>query len=136
MRARLCAARRSRAVTSAPAADRAPPPTQPRPPARAPRPAAAPKRVADQLATIFGPAIGAASDLLVVPTCQRAECDLVNTGEKVDEEKDRLLENVRPPAPHSRPSRPWAAALHARRPGRVPVGPLFASAHPSRRARR
>ncbi|GBF98898.1 methylmalonic aciduria and homocystinuria type D mitochondrial [Raphidocelis subcapitata] len=54
---------------------------------------AAPKRVTDQLTAIFGAAIGAAADMVVVPTCQRAECDLVNTGDKVDEEKDRLLEN-------------------------------------------
>lgn len=34
--------------------------------------------------------------LLVVPTCQRADYDLVRTGEKIDTEKDRLLERVRP----------------------------------------
>jgi hypothetical protein len=34
------------------------------------------------------------SDLLIVPTCQRADLDLVQTGEKVDDEKDRLLERV------------------------------------------
>eukprot|EP00775_Hariotina_reticulata_P004124 gene4124-4370_t len=32
------------------------------------------------------------SNLLIVPTCQQADCDLVRTGEKVDTEKDRLLE--------------------------------------------
>lgn len=32
--------------------------------------------------------------LLVIPTCQHAQLDLVQTGEKVEEEKDRLLENV------------------------------------------
>lgn len=52
---------------------------------------AAPKRVMDQLSGIF-PGIGAAPDLLIVPTCQRAETDLVNTGEAADAEKDRLLE--------------------------------------------
>lgn len=33
--------------------------------------------------------------LLVIPTCQHAKMDLVQTGEKVEAEKDRLLENVR-----------------------------------------
>ncbi len=32
--------------------------------------------------------------LLIVPTCQHADLDLVNTGEKVEGEKDRLLERV------------------------------------------
>ena len=53
---------------------------------------AAPKRVLDQLTGIFGPSIASASDLLVVPTCQRAATDLVATGDAVDAEKDRLLE--------------------------------------------
>jgi hypothetical protein len=35
----------------------------------------------------------APTDLLVVPTCQRSEVDLVTTGEKADDEKDRLLES-------------------------------------------
>lgn len=52
---------------------------------------AAPKRVKDQVTALF-PAVGAAADLLVVPTCQKASLDLVKTGEEVDEEKDRLLE--------------------------------------------
>lgn len=52
---------------------------------------AAPKRVQDQLASIF-PGIGNAADLLVVPTCQQSDVDLVNFGEQADEEKDRLLE--------------------------------------------
>lgn len=51
----------------------------------------APKRVLDQLASIF-PGTRAATDLLVVPTCQRSDVDLVTTGEKADAEKDRLLE--------------------------------------------
>lgn len=34
--------------------------------------------------------------MLVVPTCQQADYDLVRTGEKIDTEKDRLLERVRP----------------------------------------
>lgn len=32
--------------------------------------------------------------LLVIPTCQHAKMDLVQTGENVEVEKDRLLENV------------------------------------------
>ncbi len=32
--------------------------------------------------------------MLVVPTCQHATLDLVQRGEKVEEEKDRLLERV------------------------------------------
>jgi hypothetical protein len=32
--------------------------------------------------------------MLVVPTCQQADYDLVRTGEKIDTEKDRLLERV------------------------------------------
>ena len=32
--------------------------------------------------------------LLIVPTCQHAEVDLVRTGEAVEGEKDRLLERV------------------------------------------
>jgi len=35
------------------------------------------------------------TNLLIIPTCQQADCDLVTTGEKVDTEKDRLLERVR-----------------------------------------
>lgn len=54
----------------------------------------APRRVLDQLRGIF-PGVDKAGDLLIVPTCQRAECDLVKTGEVVDNEKDRLLERVR-----------------------------------------
>lgn len=33
--------------------------------------------------------------MLIVPTCQQADYDLVRTGEKIDTEKDRLLERVR-----------------------------------------
>lgn len=33
--------------------------------------------------------------MLVVPTCQRGQLDLLNTGPDVDREKDRLLEVVR-----------------------------------------
>lgn len=33
--------------------------------------------------------------MLIVPTCQRSDVDLVQMGEKVDLEKDRLLERVR-----------------------------------------
>lgn len=57
------------------------------------RPAAAPKRVLDQLTSIF-PGVGSATDLLVVPTCQQSDVDLVNYGAQADEEKDRLLERV------------------------------------------
>eukprot|EP00878_Enallax_costatus_P008273 GHUV01008649.1.p1 GENE.GHUV01008649.1~~GHUV01008649.1.p1 ORF type:complete len:175 (+),score=26.50 GHUV01008649.1:208-732(+) len=32
------------------------------------------------------------ADMLIVPTCQQADYDLVRTGEKIDVEKDRLLE--------------------------------------------
>ena len=32
--------------------------------------------------------------MLVIPTCQRSAMDMVQTGERVDEEKDRLLERV------------------------------------------
>lgn len=35
------------------------------------------------------------SGMLIVPTCQQADYDLVRTGEKVELEKDRLLERVR-----------------------------------------
>ena len=34
------------------------------------------------------------TNMLVVPTCQQADYDLVRTGEKIDCEKDRLLERV------------------------------------------
>lgn len=34
------------------------------------------------------------SNMLIVPTCQQADYDLVRTGEKIDLEKDRLLERV------------------------------------------
>jgi len=33
-------------------------------------------------------------DLLIVPTCQQADTDLVRMGDKVENEKDRLLERV------------------------------------------
>jgi hypothetical protein len=39
------------------------------------------------------------SGMLVVPTCQQADYDLVRTGEKIDTEKDRLLERVSSWAP-------------------------------------
>lgn len=32
--------------------------------------------------------------MLVIPTCQHAVMDLVQRGERVEEEKDRLLERV------------------------------------------
>jgi hypothetical protein len=37
----------------------------------------------------------AGSGMLVIPTCQHATLDLVQRGEKVETEKDRLLERVR-----------------------------------------
>jgi hypothetical protein len=43
--------------------------------------------------------------MLIVPTCQQADYDLVRTGEKIDTEKDRLLERVRLASP-------WAGAQH------------------------
>ncbi len=42
------------------------------------------------------------SKLLIVPTCQRSTMDLVRTGEDVDVEKDKLLEQVRAPNGRSR----------------------------------
>lgn len=35
------------------------------------------------------------TDILIIPTCQRSDIDLVNIGHKVEDEKDRLLERVR-----------------------------------------
>jgi hypothetical protein len=37
--------------------------------------------------------------MLIIPTCQHSDIDLVRTGEKVEDEKDRLLERVCPPPP-------------------------------------
>ena len=34
------------------------------------------------------------SQVLIIPTCQQAGVDLVNTGEKVEQHKDNLLERV------------------------------------------
>ena len=34
------------------------------------------------------------TDLLVVPTCQRSDLDLVRVGDVIEDEKDRLLEKV------------------------------------------
>ena len=34
------------------------------------------------------------ADLLVVPTCQRSDMDLVRVGDVIEDEKDRLLEKV------------------------------------------
>lgn len=52
---------------------------------------APPKRLADQLSAIF-PGVGSSADLLVVPTCQRAECDLAKPGDAADAERERLQE--------------------------------------------
>ena len=35
------------------------------------------------------------ADMLIIPTCQRSDVDLVRLGEPSDTEKDRLLERVR-----------------------------------------
>jgi len=35
------------------------------------------------------------TDLLVVPTCQRSDMDLVRVGDVIEDEKDRLLEKAR-----------------------------------------
>ena len=35
------------------------------------------------------------ADLLVVPTCQRSDMDLVRVGDVIEDEKDRLLEKAR-----------------------------------------
>jgi hypothetical protein len=66
-------------------------------------PPGAPKRVLDQVTGIF-PGLSAATDLLVIPTCQRSDVDLVTTGEAADAEKDRLLERFAE----------WAVALCGR----------------------
>lgn len=51
---------------------------------------ACPPAMAREVASVF-PDV-ALDGLLVVPTCQQADYDLVRTGEKIDVEKDRLLE--------------------------------------------
>ena len=35
------------------------------------------------------------ADLLVIPTCQRSDLDLVRVGDVIEDEKDRLLEKAR-----------------------------------------
>ncbi|KAI3429551.1 hypothetical protein D9Q98_005639 [Chlorella vulgaris] len=49
-----------------------------------------PRRHRDDVAALFPTT--SLDDMLVIPTCQQAELDLVRMGEKVEEEKDRLLE--------------------------------------------
>lgn len=53
-----------------------------------------PKAHRDDVAAIF-PGVDL-DRVLVVPTCQRAREDLVTVGEKVEQEKDRLLNTVSP----------------------------------------
>jgi hypothetical protein len=54
--------------------------------------AACPPKYRQEVQSVF-PGVDT-TDLLIVPTCQRADMDLVQTGEKTDTEKDRLLERV------------------------------------------
>lgn len=65
--------------------------------------AACPAKVQSEVASVLPSAD--ISKLLIVPTCQRAVMDLVQTGEQVEHEKDKLLEQVglsaTPEAPHS-----------------------------------
>eukprot|EP00195_Chlamydomonas_chlamydogama_P015190 CAMPEP_0202889956 /NCGR_PEP_ID=MMETSP1392-20130828/492_1 /ASSEMBLY_ACC=CAM_ASM_000868 /TAXON_ID=225041 /ORGANISM="Chlamydomonas chlamydogama, Strain SAG 11-48b" /LENGTH=136 /DNA_ID=CAMNT_0049573411 /DNA_START=46 /DNA_END=453 /DNA_ORIENTATION=+ len=49
-----------------------------------------PLRIKDEILTVF-PKVDV-SKLLIVPTCQHAAMDLVQVGEPVDVEKDKLLE--------------------------------------------
>jgi hypothetical protein len=51
-----------------------------------------PKTHLREMKTIF-PDLTSIEDLFIVPTCQRAKLDLVNTGEEVEKEKDALLES-------------------------------------------
>ena len=56
------------------------------------RPAECPRRHRDDVAALFpGTSL---EDMLVIPTCQQAGVDLVQMGERVETEKDRLLERV------------------------------------------
>ena len=59
--------------------------------------------------------------MLVIPTCQQAGLDLVQMGERVEGEKDRLLERVRAAA----------LATAALPPGRLATHPLPCRAHPA-----
>merc|ERR1712087_158229 len=49
-----------------------------------------PKKHAENLVTLF-PGVDV-SNMLVIPTCQNSDVDLVRTGEPIEQEKDRLLE--------------------------------------------
>jgi hypothetical protein len=79
--------------------------------------AALPASMAREVGSVF-PDVDLAG-MLVVPTCQQADHDLVRTGEKVDQEKDRLLERVRGRA-HVQPAAASAAAAGGEQ---VPVCP-------------
>jgi hypothetical protein len=54
--------------------------------------AACPRQYKSDLEAIF-PSVQI-KDLLIIPTCQNSEVDLVRTGEIIEQEKDRLLETV------------------------------------------
>jgi hypothetical protein len=54
--------------------------------------AACPRQYKSDLEAIF-PGVQI-KDLLIIPTCQNSEVDLVRTGEIIEQEKDRLLETV------------------------------------------
>jgi hypothetical protein len=55
--------------------------------------AAVPKRYKEDVAATF-PGLDV-EGLLIVPTCQNSAVDLVQMGDEVETEKDRLLERVR-----------------------------------------
>jgi hypothetical protein len=55
-------------------------------------PAGLPPAITREVQSVF-PDVDLAN-MLIVPTCQQADYDLVRTGEKIDTEKDRLLERV------------------------------------------
>lgn len=58
-------------------------------------PAACPSHVRREVAGVFpGLQPQQLDSLLIIPTCQHAAMDLVQTGEAVDTEKDLLLEKV------------------------------------------
>lgn len=55
-----------------------------------------PPSMANDMRLVF-PSLGpTANRLLIVPTFQRAGCDLLGTGRQPEDEKNRLLQNVRP----------------------------------------
>ncbi len=56
--------------------------------------AACPRQLRREVHAVF-PGLPHTDDLLIVPTRQQAQVDLVRTGETVEDEKDKLLEQVR-----------------------------------------